>query len=176
MYGELRTLTKVRSSWSSSILHASKIMPQFTLPSDHPTSVAQVAVNSKSHDLSNATSLCGDNLIFNLKLALKSIAIQLQLEQNLLFMMETTDNASSSPQSGAATPTIHSVSKLVLHNTPKSLRPYVYAVMAFKKGHRFQRRGSVSEKNRISQMVQEEGKFAAALKVGLLIPCYTSDY
>ncbi|TVY25528.1 Trehalose phosphorylase [Lachnellula hyalina] len=61
---------------------------------------------------------------------------------------DTSDNI------GAQIPTKH---------TPKSLRPYVWAMIAFKKGHDFQRRSSIHHARRVSETVQSEGQFAAAL-------------
>ncbi|KAF4625233.1 hypothetical protein G7Y89_g12932 [Cudoniella acicularis] len=50
-----------------------------------------------------------------------------------------------------------------LRKTPRSLRPYVYALMAFKHGQSFQRKSSAHRTRRVSEVVQKEGKFAAAL-------------
>jgi len=52
-----------------------------------------------------------------------------------------------------------------LRNTPKSLRPYVYALMAFKQGRSFQAKPSKHRSRRLSQLASAEGPFAPALIV-----------
>lgn len=50
-----------------------------------------------------------------------------------------------------------------LRGTPKSLRPYVYALMAFKHGRDFQAKQSTHRTRRLSQLAAREGPFAPAL-------------
>lgn len=52
-----------------------------------------------------------------------------------------------------------------LRGTPKSLRPYVYALMAFKHGRDFQAKQSTHRTRRLSQLAAREGPFAPALTV-----------
>lgn len=61
-----------------------------------------------------------------------------------------------------------------LRSTPKSLRPYVYALMAFKHGTPFQTKPSKLRTRRASLLVEKEGPFAPALMVSVLpTPCNT---
>ncbi|EKD13983.1 trehalose synthase [Drepanopeziza brunnea f. sp. 'multigermtubi' MB_m1] len=50
-----------------------------------------------------------------------------------------------------------------LRSTPKSLRPYVYALMAFKHGAHFQAKPSKLRAHRASLLAEKEGPFAPAL-------------
>lgn len=52
-----------------------------------------------------------------------------------------------------------------LRGTPKSLRPYVYALMAFKHGRAFQTKQSAHRTRRLSQLATQLGPFAPALTV-----------
>jgi len=52
-----------------------------------------------------------------------------------------------------------------LRGTPKSLRPYVYALMAFKHGRDFQAKQSIHRTRRLSQLAARDGPFAPALTV-----------
>lgn len=52
-----------------------------------------------------------------------------------------------------------------LRGTPRSLRPYVYALMAFKHGKEFQTRQSKHRTRRMSIIADKEGPFAPALTV-----------
>jgi len=52
-----------------------------------------------------------------------------------------------------------------LRQTPKSLRPYVYALMAFKHGHSFEAKLSTHRARLLSQLASKEGSFAPALTV-----------
>ncbi len=52
-----------------------------------------------------------------------------------------------------------------LRTTPKSLRPYVWALMAFKHGRHFQTKPSKLRLRRASILAEEEGPFAPALMV-----------
>jgi hypothetical protein len=52
-----------------------------------------------------------------------------------------------------------------LRQTPKSLRPYVYALMAFKHGRSFEAKPSAHRARRLSQLASKEGPFAPALTV-----------
>ena len=71
-------------------------------------------------------------------------------------LIENHSSSGSSTPSGVRTP---------LRHTTKSLRPYVYALMAFKHGRKFQTHPSVHRTRRLSEVVEREGKFAAALTV-----------
>ncbi|KAG4438926.1 hypothetical protein IFR05_005606 [Cadophora sp. M221] len=50
-----------------------------------------------------------------------------------------------------------------LRSTPKSLRPYVWALMAFKNGARFQAKPSKQRARRASLLAEKEGPFAPSL-------------
>lgn len=52
-----------------------------------------------------------------------------------------------------------------LRTTPKSLRPYVWALMAFKHGRHFQTKPSKLRTRRASILAEKEGLFAPSLMV-----------
>lgn len=52
-----------------------------------------------------------------------------------------------------------------LRSTPKSLRPYVWALMAFKHGRHFQTKPSKLRVRRASILAEKEGSFAPSLMV-----------
>jgi hypothetical protein len=52
-----------------------------------------------------------------------------------------------------------------LRQTPKKLRPYVYALMAFKHGRDFQAKPSKHHTRRLSLIAAKEGPFAPTLTV-----------
>ena len=56
-----------------------------------------------------------------------------------------------------------------LRHAPKSLRPYLLAVMTFKKSLDFQAKPSVHRENLIKSIVSNEGQFGAALTVSPVI-------
>ena len=57
-----------------------------------------------------------------------------------------------------------------LRQTPRSLRPYVYALMAFKHGRSFESKVSTHRARRLSQLASKEGPFAPALTVCSHLP------
>jgi hypothetical protein len=60
-------------------------------------------------------------------------------------------------------------------NVKKHLRPFIQAVMAFKNDHSFEAKPSIQRTRRLSEAVQKEGHFAAALTVStILILMYSS--
>jgi hypothetical protein len=62
------------------------------------------------------------------------------------------------PDSGLATP---------LRYAPKTLRPYLLAVMAFNKSREFEGKPSVHRKELIKSVIAKEGQFGAFLTVSL---------
>jgi len=69
---------------------------------------------------------------------------------------------SSPNHSGTGTPT-HELPSLPL--APKSLRPYVLAILAFPRKREFQRRASIHEQQVVHKLEEEKGELAAALTV-----------
>lgn len=67
--------------------------------------------------------------------------------------------ADPQPQPGLLTPR-HEPSR------PKSLRPFILSVMAFKKSRKFSRPTSVHRKRQMSTTAEAEGQFGPALTVG----------
>jgi hypothetical protein len=59
-----------------------------------------------------------------------------------------------------------------VRQAPKRLRPYVYALMAFKHGQKFQTKPSVHRSRRLSELIEKEGPFAPTLTVS----SYTVKY
>jgi hypothetical protein len=73
----------------------------------------------------------------------------------------------ASSANGNATPPTREPTPLRLAS--KSLRPYVYALMAFKHGRKFQTKPSTHRSRRLSELTEKEGKFAASLSVSKAI-------
>lgn len=64
--------------------------------------------------------------------------------------------------SGSATP---STDPTAHRHRPKSLRPFIHAIMAFEKGRKFSTGTSVHRKRQMSTLVEKEGAFGPALTV-----------
>jgi hypothetical protein len=60
-----------------------------------------------------------------------------------------------------------------LRHTPKSLRPYVYALMGFRHGREFKTQPSVHRTRKMGEVLEKDGKFAAALAVRTQVTSYT---
>lgn len=89
--------------------------------------------------------------------------IGIMFEHKPLHLLQSSGSFASgdvTPPSRVATP---------LRQTPKSLRPYVYALMAFKHGRRFQTKPSTHHARRLSELASKLGPFAPALTVGVLL-------
>jgi hypothetical protein len=63
-----------------------------------------------------------------------------------------------------------------LRQTPKRLRPYVYALMAFKHGRDFQAKPSKHHTRRLSLIAAKEGPFAPTLTVSKINSVDINDF
>jgi hypothetical protein len=73
-----------------------------------------------------------------------------------LTLSDSSDGSGTEPPTRTPTP---------LRQAPKRLRPYVYALMAFGHGQKFQTKPSAHRSRRLSELVEREGPFAPALTV-----------